>query len=117
MVYGAMLAKFCCRSQGQPLPGVRKAAMISIRRATSCIRGRRIDDRIRMVLRSVYSCFCANRSAVLRHLSSVVCLPAGLEYEPAALLGLVDATSFGGVGCGQATYGAIASVKRQDKRP
>src|SRR4051794_23076060 len=30
-----MLAKFCSRSQGQPVPGVRSAAMISIRWAIS----------------------------------------------------------------------------------
>ncbi len=30
-----MVAKFCSRSQGQPLPGVRSAAMISINRAMS----------------------------------------------------------------------------------
>src|SRR5437016_6027592 len=35
MVYGAMLAKSCCRSHGQPVPGVRSAAMISIRRPMS----------------------------------------------------------------------------------
>src|SRR5947209_13052847 len=30
-----MVAKFCCKSQGQPLPGVRNAAMISISRPMS----------------------------------------------------------------------------------
>ena len=30
-----MVAKLCARSQGQPEPGVRSAAMISIRRAMS----------------------------------------------------------------------------------
>ena len=32
---GAMVRKFCSRSHGQPLPGVRRAAMISIRREMS----------------------------------------------------------------------------------
>lgn len=35
MVYGAIVAKFCSRSQGQPVFGVRRAAMISISRAMS----------------------------------------------------------------------------------
>src|SRR5260370_7766796 len=35
MVYGAMVAKLCSRSHGQPLPGVRSAAISSIRRAMS----------------------------------------------------------------------------------
>jgi hypothetical protein len=33
MVYAAMLPKFCAKSQGQPLPGVRSAAMIP----SSCV--------------------------------------------------------------------------------
>ena len=35
---GAMVAKFCSRSQGQPVPGVRRAAMIS--RSTGNVAGR-----------------------------------------------------------------------------
>src|SRR5260370_33488893 len=35
MVYGAMVAKLCSRSHGQPLPGVRSAAISSMRRAMS----------------------------------------------------------------------------------
>ncbi|MDB5655863.1 MAG: hypothetical protein JWQ94_3476 [Tardiphaga sp.] len=35
IVYGAMLAKVCSTSQGQPVTGVRSCAMISIRPAIS----------------------------------------------------------------------------------
>src|SRR5580658_9967707 len=35
MVKGAMVEKSCSRSQGQPEPGVRNAAMIAIRRSMS----------------------------------------------------------------------------------
>src|SRR5262249_56119829 len=102
-----MVSKVCSRSHGQPVPGVRSAAMISMSRAMSregVIAGidERADDG------GPYNA-CRQLSRILRHVPPSVpgrakarpgCqlllvagslgLAAGFEQEPAALFGFVD---------------------------
>src|SRR6516164_3108863 len=87
-----MVAKFCTRSHGQPVLGVRSAAMISIRRlmsregviALSRCSGKALPDP---------GCGGDRGAARIgrgRQRSSLVRGAARLEQEPSAPLGLVD---------------------------
>src|ERR1700678_79523 len=86
-----MVAKVCSRSHGQPVFGVRSAAMISRRRSMSR-EGVMIDSRLKRELPDGVGGRDYVGGAVnqRRSVTGLVDFAAGLEREPYASLGLVN---------------------------
>src|ERR1700733_634764 len=98
IVYGAMVAKFCSRSHGQPVFGVRSAAMMASKRSIS---REGVMKALAMFARTyqtlvIAGSTAASRPGVLHRIALrddgrlFVCRASCLEQEPGAPLGAVD---------------------------